>query len=314
MSENPIKTAEVALKCGGKVGKIQFHEFTLEQMCDHASILLIAKRGSGKSVLILDILEALHTRFPVGLVIAPTDRMNKFYSNSCIPDSYVHYNFKTEIIQNVLKRQIKMKEKKTKSPNVNSNGFIVMDDCLSQKADWARDPAIFELLYNGRHYDITYILSMQYPLGISPDLRQNFDYVFLLSDDIVENQKKLWKYYAGCFPSFDSFRQVFTQLTTDFGCMVLSNRGHRTNLQDKVFHYKARILNLTKHLGCQQYNFYHNKNYNKDWLKKNNLFGDNNLENYLDNKNKSGKKKIIVETIKQHPNNDTQSEFNQKKK
>ena len=48
----------------------------------------------------------------------------------------------------------------------------------------SKDPLIYELMYNGRHYKILFMLTMQTPLGIKPDLRSNFDYFFLLATDI----------------------------------------------------------------------------------------------------------------------------------
>ena len=35
---------------------------------------------------------------------------------------------------------------------------------------------------------------MQYSLGISPELRSNFDYIFLLGEDIINNRKKDFRY------------------------------------------------------------------------------------------------------------------------
>ena len=36
-----------------------------------------------------------------------------------------------------------------------------MDDCLASKGSWMRDQPISTLMFNGRHYEIMYILTMQ---------------------------------------------------------------------------------------------------------------------------------------------------------
>ena len=41
-----------------------------------------------------------------------------------------------------------------------------------------------------------------------------------------------------CF-SFDVFNNVFTQITSDYGVMVINNRIHSTDIT-KVFWYKAK--------------------------------------------------------------------------
>jgi hypothetical protein len=141
-----------------------------------------------------------------------------------------------------------------------------MDDCLASRGTWMRDPNLFELLYNGRHKQITYLLTMQYPLGITPELRTNFDYVFLLADDYISNMKKLHDHYAGMFPTLDAFRQVFRELTAGFGAMVIKNRGSRHSLIDKIGYFKAENLDDVKfEFGCKQFKKYHKMNYDENW-------------------------------------------------
>ena len=58
---------------------------------------------------------------------------------------------------------------------------------------------------NGRHFKILFLITMQYPLGIPPNLRSNIDYVFILRDNTVGNRKRIYENYAGMFPNFDIF-------------------------------------------------------------------------------------------------------------
>ena len=66
---------------------------------------------------------------------------------------------------------------------------------------------------------------MQFPIAMSQELRNNFDYVFLLQDNIISNIKRIYDHYAGIFPTLNSFRQVYEGLTQDFSSMVIINRG-----------------------------------------------------------------------------------------
>jgi hypothetical protein len=262
----------INIKSRGKQGDVSINEFDLNQMVDHAAMVMIAKRGSGKSWVVRAILTHFARKIPMGIIIAPTDKMNSFYADF-VPDSYIYYGFKPEIIKNLLDHQIwiieKAKERKKQGKNTNTRAFIVMDDCLSSKGDWAKDQSVSTLLFDGRHYHITYILTMQFPLGIKPELRLNFDYVFLLADDTVSNQKRIFDHYAGIFPNFESFRQVFSQLTADFGTMVIVNRGVRDNILEKIYYYKAPDLSDQNgfKIGGNQYRKFDELNYNKDWRK-----------------------------------------------
>jgi len=229
---------------------------------------MVASRGSGKSYVTRDIIQS-HNDIPGGIIISPTDRMSSFYGKF-FPDVYIHYKYSSEIIETMLARQTeiieKAKEKAKLGKRVDPRAILVMDDCLASKGSWAKDECIMEMFFNGRHYMVMYILTMQFPLGLGPELRGNFDYIFLLAEDYISNQKRIYEHYAGMFPNFNSFREVFKEITKDFGCMVIANRGARSSFLDKIFWYKAsRGKNIT--IGCSQFNNFHKRNYRADWRK-----------------------------------------------
>lgn len=254
-----------------KGNKLPIKKFDLRMMGPNAAICIIAKRGSGKSVLTRELLNYFKDKIPTGMVIAPTDRMSCFYGKF-IPDIYVHYEYRSDVIKGLLNRQEMMvekyKEKKKKGKFVDPRAFVVMDDCLSSKGKWDKDEGIREIFMNGRHFKIVFILTMQFSLGLLPELRSNFDYIFLLGEDFINNQKRLYDNYAGMFPSFKSFQNVFKLLTEDYGCMVISNRGARADFLDKIFWYKANDDIQLETIGCEQYRAFHDANYNKEWRKK----------------------------------------------
>jgi len=46
-----------------------------------------------------------------------------------------------------------------------------MDDCQSSAKRWANTEIMKKLLMEGRHLNITFMLILQYSVGIGPDLR-----------------------------------------------------------------------------------------------------------------------------------------------
>ena len=282
--------------------KLQIREFKLDSMVENPAIVMIAKRASGKSWICRDILRNFKD-IPVGLIIAPTEKMSDppFYSDF-FPDSYIHYQYKSEIIERMLYRQDvmieKQKEKAKEGKILDPRGFILMDDCLSKKSSWMKDQPIMELLFNGRHYRLMYILTMQFPLGITPELRCNFDYIFLLAEDFYSNLKRLFDHYAGMFPTFDSFRTVFNVVTQDFGCMVIVNRGARSSFTDKIFWFKASNQNIGM-IGCKQFIEYHDNNYDDLWKKKNKKFD---IMDLCGKKTAANDKTLMVEKINDKKN------------
>lgn len=273
---------------------LPIRQFELGWMCKDPSIAMVAKRGSGKSWVCRAILNHLSdTGVPGGIIISPTDEVNPFY-DKFFPGLFIHHKFRSEIIENAFLRQRKMKakaeKKKLEGKKLEKRMFFLMDDCLGSKKSWVREEAIQKMFFNGRHYNITFILTMQYPLGIPPDLRSNFDYIFLLADDSFGNQKKLYEQYAGMFPSVDAFRQVFNELTKDFGCMVIVNRGHREDLWDKIFWYKVKGKDAVK-FGSKQFKKIHEKNFDKLWQDRDDIDIDNILHR------KKGSKQVNIRLI-----------------
>ena len=116
-----------------------------------------------------------------------------------------------------------------------------MDDLLADVSKWKKDTNINWIFMNGRHANITLILTMQYQMGIPPELRVNIDYLFICKETKKTELEKLYKYYASIFPSYDMFRQVLNQATQNYGCLVIDCSSNKNLLEDQVFIYRAQL-------------------------------------------------------------------------
>ena len=116
---------------------------------------------------------------------------------------------------------------------------------------------------NGRHFKVLFLITMQYALGIPPNLRTNIDYVFILRENYVSNRKRIYEHYAGMFPTFEIFCQVMDQCTEDYNCLVIHNNAKSNKLVDQVFWYKAQPHNDFK-IGSDEIWRYSNQHINKD--------------------------------------------------
>jgi hypothetical protein len=205
-------------------------------------VVLIGKRDTGKSFLVRDLLY-YQQEIPIGTVISGTEEGNGFYEKM-VPKLFVHNEYNTAIIENILKRQrtvlkqIKKEMETYKRSNIDPRAFVILDDCLYD-ATWTRDKMMRLLFMNGRHWKIMLVITMQYPLGIPPTLRTNIDYVFILRENYIANRKRIYENYAGMFPTFESFCQVMDQCTENYECLVINNNSKSNKLHDQVFWYKA---------------------------------------------------------------------------
>ena len=205
-------------------------------------IVLIGRRDTGKSFLVRDLLY-YQQEIPIGTVISGTEEGNGFYGKM-VPKLFIHNEYNTAIIENILKRQrnvlkqVKKEMETYKRSTIDPRTFVILDDCLYDNT-WSRDKMMRLLFMNGRHWKVMLIITMQYPLGVPPTLRTNIDYVFILREPYIANRKRIYENYAGMFPTFESFCQVMDQCTENYECLVINNNSKSNQLHDQVFWYKA---------------------------------------------------------------------------
>ena len=123
-------------------------------------------------------------------------------------------------------------------------------------------------------------------------MRSNFDYIFLLAEDFISNEKDYMTIMLEMFPSFDMFQQVFSDVTENYGCMVIDNRVHSKDITKKVFWYKAKVT-LVLRLEVKNIEIYRKKNYNSNWNKEIKTFDASSLIT-----KKKNKIRFIVEKVK----------------
>ncbi len=259
---------------------LKLKKFDMTSIKDNSIIVMIGKRNTGKSYLTRDFLY-WRRDIPVGTVVSPTEHANKFFSNF-IPPLFIHEEYGPELVANVIKRQRNLIGKINKGEygdNVDPRAFLIFDDCLYDSA-WTKDKNMRRIFMNGRHYKLTFLLTMQFALGIPPNLRTNIDYVFILRENIVSNRKRLYEHYAGMFPTFDMFCTVMDKCTENFECLVIHNGSKSNKIEDQVFWYKAPDQPQFK-IGAEQFWDYSDNNYNDDGYE-----DEDDLNNFSGKKNK----------------------------
>jgi hypothetical protein len=205
-------------------------------------IVFIGRRDTGKSFLVRDLLY-FHQDIPVGTVISGTETVNGFFGK-IVPKLFIHDEYNTLIIEKVLQRQRAMMKQCNhdlatyKKMTIDPRTFVILDDCLYDNT-WSRDKLMRALFMNGRHWKVMLIITMQYPLGIPPNLRTNIDYVFILRENYLANRKKIWENFASMFPTLESFCSVMDQTTENYGALVLNNNAKSNKITDQIFWYRA---------------------------------------------------------------------------
>jgi len=232
---------------------LQLRRFDPSKIADDKVCIFIGKRGSGKSTLVTDIL--WHKRhIPVGVVMSATEEGNHHYKQF-VPDLFIHGDYQKETVEKILARQ-----KTLANLNKVQPAFLLLDDCMYEKSRM-KDLCIRQTFYNGRHWKLFFMLTMQYCMDLPPDLRGQCDYVFVFREPIVQNRKRLYENFFGIFPSFEMFEQVLKVCTENYECLVLDNTSKSNKIEDCVFFYRSPIRKNFR-IGSPAMWRFHQSNYN----------------------------------------------------
>jgi len=214
--------------------KLRLSKFDPDGMKPYRIILLVGKRGTGKSVLLNDLMYYLSRKVDYAVAMTPTEETRREF-RAHMPESWIYDNFNGPKVDQLLALQ-RDAAKRDKLRKI----LLVLDDCMYDKKV-LKNIGIRDIFMNGRHLYLTFTVAMQYVMDMTPDLRTQVDYVFALRENIISNKQKLWKYFFGMFERFEDFSRVMDKCTSDHGCIVLDNTAQSNNVQDSIFWYKANI-------------------------------------------------------------------------
>ena len=251
---------------GEEEEEIAFTKFNMREMEFGAVIAVVAKRASGKSWTVRDIL-SYYKDVPLCVVFSLTEKNNPFFSKF-VPQCFVFEKFSSAQFQKLIDRATDIKSKnilreKVGLKPIDGRCIVVMDDILEDKSVF-KDPNMDLMFYNGRHYGFHFIIVTQDIMKIPCSFRSQIDYAFILSEPRQKYQKKIYDNVASIIPDFKFFTELLRMFTDNFGCMVINNRKSSHDLAENVFHYRAAPHKNLK-IGNKSTWHYNEKNFDKHY-------------------------------------------------
>ena len=215
-------------------------EFNPDDIKLDGTLVAIGKRRTGKSWCFRNIMYLLKDKIQAGIVISQTDPLNHFWSQY-IPQKYIYPKYQPEILDAVFARQKKIindvnltdEEKEKMAPF-----FVLLDDVISDQR-LKYDENLMELFVAGRHYKLLVLITTQYAKAITPTLRGNTDYCFIMKTMQQRQRESLWEDF-GDFLTKDAFGQILDAYTEDNEILVFNTcpEQHVDPLQ-MMFWWKA---------------------------------------------------------------------------
>lgn len=249
---------------------IELKKFKPREMMGPEDIsLFIGKRKTGKSTCMLDILYN-YRRVPDGIGFCGSTGSVELFSGP-VPETYIYEEWNDEIVKKMVKRSQRVNYDRKRQGLPKKYSFFFADDFAYDKS-FCNNPQLKRLLMNGRNDGISPIaVALQYALNFKPEMRGQFDWIFIFREPNLPYRKRLYDHYCGLLPSFKVFCQIMDSLPKH-GCLVARNCGTSNEIEDNFFWYKAKLRDWRVnpeqpkwHMGGRAYWKYHFENYDPKW-------------------------------------------------
>lgn len=218
----------------------ELQEFDPDVIKLDATVVAVGKRRTGKSWVFRNLMYLMKDKLKAGIVISQTDELNKFW-RQYVPSKYIYNKYEPEILDGVFRRQKKIlndnslteKEKDAMAPF-----FILLDDVISDQR-LKYDQNLMELFVAGRHYRLFVLITTQYAKAITPTLRGNTDYCFMMKCVQQRQKEALWEDF-GDFLTKDAFYQMLDAYTEDNEVLVVDTcPEHKVDPVEMIYWWKA---------------------------------------------------------------------------
>ncbi|BCU03004.1 hypothetical protein [Pandoravirus japonicus] len=214
--------------------------------------LIVGKRGTGKSILLKDLLCSRGNAWDVVVGMSPTpesrDMLREMFPASCIHDGY-----DSSIVERIVATARALCH-----VGIHPRVLLVLDDCMFD-ARVLKSTIMRDLHMNARHLGIEVYNIVQYVMDVPKALRSQIDYVFALREPQRAYRENLYKNFFGIFPTYDEFSAAFDACTEEnYACMVVDSTAKTNAVEDSVFWYRGSPNPPTMLLGsCDQWRLHH---------------------------------------------------------
>ena len=218
--------------------KMNIKEFDLAQIPKFATVLILACRRSGKSVLCRHWLwkEFIKKRKIKNLVICSPTIFNSDYK--FIDDKFKFTAFDKEFLNKILTRQENLIKQ---DPKGNHEMVLLLDDIIKSTTNETKD-LLSRLFTLSRHYQLTILLcSQSLRHECTPCVRFNTDIVVNFQSRNYDNKKEIADLWLGFGKkeSRDEAFEILDEVAQGYRAMIIDNTSHSNEPSDIIYHYEV---------------------------------------------------------------------------
>lgn len=195
-------------------------------------VAIVSESGSGKTVLLKDILSKIHTRYEIIRMMSRTAKLQSAYD--FFPRSMITDDYDEEQMTEIWNNQKKQFDRGLPMPPV----LVILDDVIASKS-FKKSKMIDEIAVSGRHLNITLIILSQYFVAIRPLIRENIRIAIAFA---MANKKEREK-FINQFLSSDTYGSgelLFKKITgTKYQSIIIQKYKSGAPINERVKKYIA---------------------------------------------------------------------------
>jgi hypothetical protein len=193
--------------------------------------ILIAKRCSGKSILLKKLVNDVKNDFDKIFVICPTENVNNFYKKSGIVEqNYIFDNYSEKFGEALIKKMTEVN--KDKNSNELKHVLLILDDCIAD-VNLRTSPSLKKLFVRGRHIAVSIICTSQNLTSLSPLERNNSDFILTGQLNASSLDCLIEDFLPSCISKKD-FINYYSKAVLNYGFLILNNNSTKTDNIDEI--------------------------------------------------------------------------------
>jgi hypothetical protein len=188
------------------------------------TVVLIAKRCSGKSQMIRYLVSQQRGKFKKIFIICPTEKINNFY-NELVKKEDIRDSWSEEWTEKLIEHMTVANANKPDKEA--SHVLLIIDDCVSD-VNFHQSKSFKKLFTRGRHIKISIIITSQYIYSVPPVSRSNADFI-LTSQMNTQGLELLTSEFLFGNLTKKEFINMYHKNTNNYGFLVINNNCVKEN-------------------------------------------------------------------------------------
>ena len=187
------------------------------------TISVVAKRNSGKSILIRYMINKQKHLFSKIFVICPTEKINPFY-NQITNEDCIFDEWNESWVEELIETLTKINTHKPLSER--KNVLLILDDCMSD-INYNSSKSMKLIYTRGRHFNLSIIATCQYLNSLPKICRSNCDLIITGQMNLSSIEMMANEYCSNLDKS--EFIKLFNRSTKDYNFLVINNNSVKEN-------------------------------------------------------------------------------------